>query len=126
VLATLVSLIGSVKHKSQLAGLGVISGLALSSETAARKLLTKDLLTALKVCSPVSVCLNALMLPRSSNKCRCQGAPRNGQQCLLLQMLSNGEPNSLAVVFCFLSGSLCHRDEGWEADRLSIWDPSVS
>jgi hypothetical protein len=49
VLATLVSLIGSVKHKSQLAGLGVISGLALSSETAARKLLTNHLLTALKV-----------------------------------------------------------------------------
>jgi hypothetical protein len=49
VLATLVSLISSVKHKSQLAGLGVISGLALSSETAPKKLLTKDLLTGLKV-----------------------------------------------------------------------------
>lgn len=49
VLATMVSLIQSVKHKNQLAGLKVISGLALSSETAAKKLLTKELLGGLKV-----------------------------------------------------------------------------
>ncbi len=45
----MVSLIQSVKHKNQLAGLKVISGLALSSETAAKKLLTKELLIGLKV-----------------------------------------------------------------------------
>ena len=45
----MVSLIQSVKHKNQLAGLKVISGLALSSETAAKKLLTKELLNGLKV-----------------------------------------------------------------------------
>ena len=49
VLATMVSLIQSVKHKNQLAGLKVVSGLALSSEAAAKKLLTKELLTGLKV-----------------------------------------------------------------------------
>ena len=49
VLTTMVSLIQSVKHKNQLAGLKVISGLALSSETAAKKLLTKELLVGLKV-----------------------------------------------------------------------------
>ena len=51
VLATMISLIQSVKHKNQLAGLKVISGLALSSETAAKKLLTKELLSGLKVAS---------------------------------------------------------------------------
>ena len=45
----MISLIQSVKHKNQLAGLKVISGLALSSETAAKKLLTKELLSGLKV-----------------------------------------------------------------------------
>lgn len=45
----MVSLIQSVKHKNQLAGLKVVAGLALSSVAAARKLLTKELLGGLKV-----------------------------------------------------------------------------
>ena len=49
VLSAMLSLIGSVKHKNQLAGLAVISGLALSSEAAARKLLTPETLGCLKV-----------------------------------------------------------------------------
>ena len=45
----MVALIQSKKHKNQLAGLSVIAGLALSSEAAARKLLTPDLLSSLMV-----------------------------------------------------------------------------
>lgn len=48
VLSAMLALIRSVKHKSQLAGLAVISGLALSSEAAAKKLLTPEVLQALK------------------------------------------------------------------------------
>ena len=44
VLAAMLSLIGSVKHKSQLAGLQVIAGLALTSEAAAQRLLTPEVL----------------------------------------------------------------------------------
>lgn len=51
VLSAMLALIGSVKHKNQLAGLAVISGLAMSSEAAAKKLLTSDALHCLKVCS---------------------------------------------------------------------------
>ena len=49
VLATMISLIRSIKHKNQLAGLAVVSGLALSSASAAKKLLTTDLLNGLEV-----------------------------------------------------------------------------
>ena len=44
VLAAMLELITSVKHKSQLAGLQVIAGLALTSEAAAQKLLTPEVL----------------------------------------------------------------------------------
>ncbi len=44
VLAAMLSLICSVKHKSQLAGLQVIAGLALTSEAAAQRLLTPEVL----------------------------------------------------------------------------------
>lgn len=40
----MLSLMCSVKHKSQLAGLHVIAGLALTSEASARKLLTPNVL----------------------------------------------------------------------------------
>lgn len=43
-LSAMLSLMRSVKHKSQLAGLHVITGLALTSEASARKLLTPDVL----------------------------------------------------------------------------------
>jgi hypothetical protein len=46
VLRTMLSLMRSLKHKSQLAGLHVIAGLALTSEVAARKLLTPQVLQA--------------------------------------------------------------------------------
>ena len=48
VLSAMLSLMCSVKHKSQLAGLHVIAGLALTSEASARKLLTPNVL---QVCS---------------------------------------------------------------------------
>ena len=44
VLAAMLELITSVKHKSQLAGLQVIAGLALTSEAAAHRLLTPEVL----------------------------------------------------------------------------------
>jgi hypothetical protein len=44
VLSAMLSLMRSVKHKSQLAGLHVIAGLALTSEASARKLLTPNVL----------------------------------------------------------------------------------
>ena len=44
VLSAMLSLICSVKHKSQLAGLQVIAGLALTSEAAAQRLLTPEVL----------------------------------------------------------------------------------
>ncbi len=44
VLSAMLSLMRSVKHKSQLAGLHVIAGLALTSEASARKLLTPHVL----------------------------------------------------------------------------------
>lgn len=47
----MLSLICSAKHKSQLAGLQVLSNLALLSNTAARRLLSHRLLTALEVSS---------------------------------------------------------------------------
>ena len=56
VLSTMVSLISSLKHKNQLAGLAVISGLALSSEAAARKLLTPEVLKCLKVRATLHSC----------------------------------------------------------------------
>ncbi len=40
----MLSLMCSVKHKSQLAGLHVIAGLALTSDASARKLLTPNVL----------------------------------------------------------------------------------
>lgn len=49
VLAAMLSLICSAKHKSQLAGLQVLSNLALVSNTAAKKLLSHRLLAALEV-----------------------------------------------------------------------------
>ncbi|BDA47659.1 probable calcium-independent phospholipase A2-gamma at C-terminar half [Coccomyxa sp. Obi] len=48
VLSAMLSLMCSVKHKSQLAGLHVIAGLALTSEASARKLLTPNVLQALQ------------------------------------------------------------------------------
>ncbi|EIE23713.1 hypothetical protein COCSUDRAFT_41874 [Coccomyxa subellipsoidea C-169] len=48
VLSAMLSLMRSVKHKSQLAGLHVIAGLALTSEASARKLLTPHVLQALQ------------------------------------------------------------------------------
>ena len=56
VLSTMVTLISSLKHKNQLAGLAVISGLALSSEAAARKLLTPEVLKCLKVRAALHNC----------------------------------------------------------------------
>lgn len=44
VMKAMVSLIGSLRHKRQLAGLRVIAGLALSSDSAARKLLSPEVL----------------------------------------------------------------------------------
>lgn len=49
VMSAMVTLIASLRHKRQLAGLGVISGLALSSESAARKLLSPVVLSCLQV-----------------------------------------------------------------------------
>lgn len=49
VMSAMISLIGSLRHKRQLAGLHVISGLALSSESAARKLLSAEVLGSLQV-----------------------------------------------------------------------------
>ena len=62
VLSTMVTLISSLKHKNQLAGLAVISGLALSSEAAARKLLTAEVLKCLKVCARHHSCGENLWL----------------------------------------------------------------
>ena len=49
VLAAMLSLICTAKHKSQLAGLQVLASLALVSNTAAQKLLSQRLLAALQV-----------------------------------------------------------------------------
>lgn len=49
VLAAMLSLICSAKHKSQLAGLQVLASLALVSHTAAQKLMSQRLLAALQV-----------------------------------------------------------------------------
>ena len=49
VLAAMLSLICSAKHKSQLAGLQVLASLALVSNTAAQKLMSQRLLAALQV-----------------------------------------------------------------------------
>ena len=54
VLAAMLSLICSAKHKSQLAGLQVLASLALVSNTAAQKLMTQRLLAALQVRSCIS------------------------------------------------------------------------
>ena len=43
VLRTMLDLICSLKHKSQLAGLGVLAGLAMTSAEAAKKLLSPKL-----------------------------------------------------------------------------------
>ena len=43
VLRTMLDLICSLRHKSQLAGLGVLAGLAMTSPEAARKLLSPKL-----------------------------------------------------------------------------------
>lgn len=43
VLRTMLDLICSLKHKSQLAGLGVLAGLAVTSAEAAKKLLSPQL-----------------------------------------------------------------------------------
>lgn len=48
-MSAMVSLIASLRHKRQLAGLGVIAGLALSSDSAARKLLSPEVLSCLQV-----------------------------------------------------------------------------
>ena len=49
VLAAMLALICSAKHKSQLAGLQVLASLALVSNEAAQKLMSQRLLTALQV-----------------------------------------------------------------------------
>ena len=49
VLAAMLALICSAKHKSQLAGLQVLASLALVSNTAAQKLMSQRLLAALQV-----------------------------------------------------------------------------
>ncbi len=49
VMAAMLSLICSAKHKSQLAGLQVLASLALVSDAAAQKLMSDRLLTALQV-----------------------------------------------------------------------------
>ena len=51
VLRTMLDLICSLRHKSQLAGLGVLAGLALTSPEAAKKLLSPKLH---QVCTPRS------------------------------------------------------------------------
>ena len=58
VMAAMLSLICSAKHKSQMAGLQVLAVLALVSDAAAQKLMSQRLLTALQVSqqhSPVSL-----------------------------------------------------------------------
>ena len=54
VLSAMVTLLASTQHKRQRAGLDVISGLALSSDSAARKLLTPQTLQHLQAspCCP--------------------------------------------------------------------------
>ena len=49
VMAAMLSLICSAKHKSQMAGLQVLAVLALVSDAAAQKLMSERLLTALQV-----------------------------------------------------------------------------
>ena len=49
VLAAMNGLIGSMKHANQLAGLQVVAGLALASDSAARRLLSPELLQNLMV-----------------------------------------------------------------------------
>ena len=49
VMAAMLTLICSAKHKSQLAGLQVLATLALVSHAAAQKLMSQRLLTALQV-----------------------------------------------------------------------------
>ncbi len=49
VMAAMLTLICSPKHKSQLAGLQVLASLALVSDAAAQKLMSERLLTALQV-----------------------------------------------------------------------------
>ncbi len=49
VMAAMLTLICSPKHKSQLAGLQVLASLALVSDAAAQKLMSQRLLTALQV-----------------------------------------------------------------------------
>ena len=53
VLRTMLDLICSLKHKSQLAGLGVLAGLALTSAEMAKKLLSPKLHQAISTQSPV-------------------------------------------------------------------------
>ena len=48
-LSAMVTLLASTQHKRQRAGLDVISGLALSSDSAAKKLLTPQTLQHLQV-----------------------------------------------------------------------------
>ena len=49
VMAAMLTLICTAKHKSQLAGLQVLASLALVSDAAAQKLMSERLLTALQV-----------------------------------------------------------------------------
>lgn len=77
VMAAMLSLICSAKHKSQLAGLQVLASLALVSDAAAQKLMSQRLLTALQVSTSCSyiVCNDlepsALSLYSSASMCIC-------------------------------------------------------
>ena len=80
VLAAMLSLICSAKHKSQLAGLQVLSSLALVSSTAAKKLLSQRLLAALEVSHVVLVSLlqcnmYLLLWAQRATNCRQSCAP---------------------------------------------------
>ena len=57
VLSAMVTLLASTQHKRQRAGLDVISGLALSSDSAARKLLTPQTLQHLQACFLLSLAM---------------------------------------------------------------------
>ena len=67
VMAAMLSLICSAKHKSQMAGLQVLAVLALVSDAAAQKLMSERLLTALQV----SQQHNSVSLDRCVCACVC-------------------------------------------------------
>ena len=91
-LRTMLDLICSLRHKSQLAGLGVLAGLAMTSPEAAEKLLSPKLH---QVCPPAVECSWQLGgRSKSASAPACQ--------------LSSVQVNGLASVAIILACPCCH------------------